>query len=347
MTQDMNEHIARFMALSSGHIKSMLLILAGRLGLGDLLREGPLTAGEIAARTGCSQDSLERFLRGMAAVGILRSRSGAYDSTPLLEFVPFLLAPGFDETGHRAWAHAQRTMQSGEPGWVEAFGKPYFSCLDENRELSRAFDQWNTDTCRRLIPVILDLCDFTRFSHVADLGGGQGLFLAEVLKANPGMQGTLFDRPEVVKQAGELLVREGVEERVEVIGGDIFQDIPDGPDAYLLSRVLLNWGDEQALSILSSCRRGMGAQSKLLIMDILTTGPEHPAHRDSIINDLNLFVIWGGGSRTEKEWRELVTKAGLRFETIRCAEPPSTFCVIEARPGNSKDPGPEDQSSMF
>ncbi|MFH1490893.1 MAG: methyltransferase, partial [Pseudomonadota bacterium] len=113
----------------------------------------------------------------------------------------------------------------------------------------------------------------------------------------------------------------------------IFQGIPEGCDAYLLCRILLNWGHEQALAILRSCRRGMGAHSKLLIIDFLTTGPEHPAHMDSVINDLNLFVIWGGGSRTEKAWRELVAEAGLVFEGVRCAEPPSTLCVIEARPG--------------
>ena len=44
----------------------------------------------------------------------------------------------------------------------------------------------------------LEAYDFTRFSCVVDVGGGQGLLLKEILLACPSARGVLFDQPHVI-----------------------------------------------------------------------------------------------------------------------------------------------------
>ena len=47
------------------------------------------------------------------------------------------------------------------------------------------------------------------------------------------------------------------------VGGDFFQDVPRGGDAYLLKHVIHDWNDERAVQILTACRRAMGPDARL------------------------------------------------------------------------------------
>ena len=75
-------------------------------------------------------------------------------------------------------------------------------------------------------PAIAEAYDFAGISHVIDIGGGHGKVLASILKAHPHLRGTLFDLSRVAQVAQSLLAKEGVGDRCEVIGGDMFTSVP-------------------------------------------------------------------------------------------------------------------------
>ena len=77
-----------------------------------------------------------------------------------------------------------------------------------------------------------------------DVGGGQGALLHGILCANPKLHGVLFDQPSVV--AGAESLRTGaIAQRCEIVGGDFFQAVPEGADAYLMRVVLHDWNEPQ------------------------------------------------------------------------------------------------------
>jgi hypothetical protein len=45
------------------------------------------------------------------------------------------------------------------------------------------------------------------------------------------------------------------------------QEVPRGGDAYLLKHVIHDWHDERAIEILNACRRAMGAEATLLLIE--------------------------------------------------------------------------------
>ncbi|WP_333312531.1 MULTISPECIES: methyltransferase [unclassified Microcoleus] len=45
----------------------------------------------------------------------------------------------------------------------------------------------------------------------------------------------------------------GVKDRCQIVGGNFFDSVPRGGALYLLSRVLLNWDDTDAIKILKKC----------------------------------------------------------------------------------------------
>jgi hypothetical protein len=76
----------------------------------------------------------------------------------------------------------------------------------------------------------------------------------------------------------------------------MFREIPTGGDLYLLKGVLHDWDDASAREILADCRRALGSQAKLLIIDyVVGLGGAETAAR---LGDLQTLVRNGGRNRT-------------------------------------------------
>ncbi len=87
--------------------------------------------------------------------------------------------------------------------------------------------------------------------------------------------GTVFDLPRLAEGATRQIAAARLADRCRFIGGDFFETIPDGFDAYLLKHVIHDWDNASALRILENCRRAMGPDGKLLIVE----GVYPAAHR--------------------------------------------------------------------
>jgi hypothetical protein len=65
--------------------------------------------------------------------------------------------------------------------------------------------------------------------------------VAALLRANPAAKGVLFDRPNVIAEARHVIHGLGLNERVELVEGDFFEEVPAGADLYLLKWILHDW----------------------------------------------------------------------------------------------------------
>ena len=106
-----------------------------------------------------------------------------------------------------------------------------------------------------------------RCHRIVEVGGGFGVTLTAILKSYAGINGTLFDRPEVTRAAQDRLDDAGVAARCEIVPGDAFDAVPRGGDLYLLSRVIHDWHDEKAVRILRSCRAAMSDDAMLVVIE--------------------------------------------------------------------------------
>ena len=124
----------------------------------------------------------------------------------------------------------------------------------------------------------------------------------------------------------------GLTDRYRFVAGDFFEAVPDGFDAYLLKHVIHDWDDARAVRILENCRRAMGPEAKLLIIEGVYPPriDGSPESRGAAANDVNMLVCTGGRQRSEAEFRELYAAAGFRLTRIiptGAAAP----CVIEGK----------------
>jgi hypothetical protein len=149
---------------------------------------------------------------------------------------------------------------------------------------------------------------------VADIGGGKGTFLAAILRARPGLRGTLLELERSVGAAREYLSEQGVAERTEVVAGDFFAAVPSGAEAYHLAHVLHNWSDEQSVDILRLIRSAMPEGSRLLVVEMVLPSDDRPHFAKDL--DIRMLTMHEGKERTEGEFSALLASAGFRLDRV-------------------------------
>ena len=139
----------RLLTLVRGCRISQAIYVATRLGIPDLLADGPREVDELAHATGSHRPSLHRVLLFLAGVGVLDKvgprRFALTELAALLRTgVPGSLRPAvlllLDESHWRPWGHLLHTVQTGEPAFHHAHGAGLFDYLAGHPEVASVFN---------------------------------------------------------------------------------------------------------------------------------------------------------------------------------------------------------------
>jgi hypothetical protein len=322
----------------AGSWVSQALYVAAKLGIADLLQEGPQPCKRLAQATQTHADSLYRLLRALASVGVfVEDEEACFSLTPMAELlrtdVPGSLRAYAIMLGEpeywRAWESVLHSVRTGQPAFDHVFGKPLFQYLATHSEAARIFDDAMTSRSDQENIAITEAYDFTGAQTVVDVGGGQGSLLALILKDYPSARGVLFDMPHVLGPARTRLKSAGWATRLTFVDGDFFATVPDGGDLYVLKKVIHDWSDEGAHEILTNCRTAMSGKGRLLLIEPVIASGNAPSFNKWL--DLLMLVITDGGrERTEREHRELLAAAD--FQLNRVIPTRASVSIIEAAP---------------
>jgi hypothetical protein len=324
-----------------GQMVCVALGSAARLGIPDLLADAPMDAEQIARASGAHAPSMRRLLRALVAFGVFEELpDGRFELTPLSQAlradVPGSMHSMAAMIGggptQRAWADALHSILTGTTATEHVYGHGVFDVLATDPAEADIFNRAMTENTAIIASELLAAYDFSRFSTIVDVGGGQGLLLAEVLRAHPTAHGILFDLPEVVAGAPPVLERAGVSDRCQVAGGSFFDDVPAGGDLYMMKAIVHAFDDDRAAVILRNCRERMAPSSRVAVLDRvmperITT--DEMAQR-AVLMDMNMLVLTGGHERTEREFATLFRAAGLSPSSVSATS--SGVCVLEAVP---------------
>jgi O-methyltransferase/methyltransferase family protein len=337
------EHREELFRLLAGYRVSQALYVAATLGLADRLADGPVGSEELARATGTHPGALYRLLRFLAGAGLfLEVAPRRFALTPLGAGLradapdsirPFALML-LDEVHWPAWGQLLHSVRTGETAFARVHGAGFFDYLARHPEAAGIFQRAMTSNTAQSGEAITWAYDFGGIGRLVDVGGGQGLLLATVLRAHPAMRGVLFDRPEVVAGAGATLEAAGVAERCEVVGGDFFRAVPPGGDAYLLRQVVHDWDDARAAVILAHCRGAMGRAGRLLVVE-RALASDHRRAMPELHLDLEMLVNLGGLQRTDAEYGALFAAAGFRLSAIVPLGDAAHFSVFEGLPADA------------
>ena len=328
--------------LRNGYMVSHAMFVVAKLGIADHLIDGPEGSDELARSTGTHAATLDRVLRFLSSVGIfteIAPRRFALTSlgSGLRSDIPGSIQPMTVLVSHesiqQAWGQLLHTVQTGDISFDHVQGMGFFDYIGEHPDVAALFHQAMTGAAvsSSSETAVATVYDFSSMHRIVDVGGGEGRLLASILHAYPTLRGILFDRPEVVANAPEVLAAAGVAERCEIVGGDFFAAIPAGGDGYLLQQIIHDWDEPRAVAILRQCRRAMSASSTLLVVEVAI--PKDAGHASPVLEtDMQMMVLAGGIQRTDAGYRALFAETGFRLTTIVPLGDASGYSIFEGVP---------------
>jgi predicted O-methyltransferase YrrM len=319
---------------------SQALHVVVRLGIADILRDGPQSNAQLAALTGSDASALGRVMRFLVANGIFDEPSpdrfalntlGAALRTDIPESIAAWAGLYPQEAVWRAWGYLEYTVRTGETAYDHVHGMGRFEHLQRLPEQAAEFQAAMSSGVAAGGQALVDAYDFSGVRRVMDVGGGSGSQLAILLKAYPHLTGVLFDLPEMVATAKPVLEAAGILDRCEMIGGDFFTSVPAGADVYILRRVIHDWDDARSVDILRQCRKAMNPGSRLLVIEQRIASDPHAALLVRRM-DIQMLVATGGKERTDGEYAELFEKSGFQLASITPLEGTIPTCIFEGVP---------------
>ncbi|MCC5669506.1 acetylserotonin O-methyltransferase [Nostoc sp. CHAB 5784] len=303
---------------------SQLIYAAAKLGIADLLKDGPKSSEKLAISSGTHASSLYRALRALSSYGIFKEvEPNCFGLTPLAETLQSGV-PGSirnmaitcgDEYYYYPFGKILYTLQTGKSAFHHFHGIGIFEYLMQHSDSGKCFDEAMTDYVSQMHISFAAAYDFSGVKKVVDVGGGHGTLIKSILKANPAVTGILFDRPSVIEGSSKSIEAAGLAERCEVVGGDFFESLPSGGDVYILSSIIHGWNNEDSARILRNCHRAMVNNGRLLLGELVIPTGNEPFFGK--IHDINLMIAGDSGQeRTENDFRKLYDMSGFKLTRI-------------------------------
>src|SRR5262245_25516584 len=320
----MTESRSKVFDLIFGRWRSQILYAGVKLGIFDMLREQPKEALVIAQELGIDPNLSYRLLRTLGSLELLRESAdrkfSLTDTGQLLRsdhpatlHGMVVLTEGPEHYALRK--HLSDMVRDGrQNAFVREFGRMAFDYGVEHPEYARAFDEaMSNHSCLQTDWTLeaLKAYDFSKISHLCDVGGGQGHLLCSILAEYPFIKGTVLERASVIANRQQLWdTRLDVSERCEYVAGDMFGKIPKA-DAYIMKMILHDWSDDECVRILSNIRSAAANRSRAFIVEHIVPGPETPHF--SKLYDIQM-MCWGTGrERTLDEYAALLRKGGWTY----------------------------------
>lgn len=304
------------------------------LRVADALRDGPLGLTELAERCSALPDPLGRVLRFLVHRGVFEEPENDVfapndAARALREDDPRGIREWLDLDGalgraDLAFTELLEQVRGNQSAYTATFESPFWEDLERDDDLSDSFDGIMETKTQGLAPTVANSYDWKRFDRVADIGGGRGVLIGQILRAHPSVYGIVVDLPTTVEHAREHLRDHGVADRTEAVSASFFDPLPVQADAYVLCDVLGDWDDEDAARILRRCAEAGGPNASVIVVERL---PEAENMASFTEMDLRMMVYVGGRMRDRARTERVVASAGLFVAGVTRLD--SDYCIIE------------------
>lgn len=313
-------HARELFDLCSGFVYSQVLYAGVQLNLFGKLRNGPLSMAELAVAVALPLEGTERLVRAAAALDLVEAtQDGRWRLTvngasiapstgleKLIEHNQLLYRDLLDPVAMLRDPKRSQTAIAAYFPYGEA-GRPE----DVDPEAAARYSDLMASTVPPLAEEVMDAYPVARHRRLLDVGGGIGAFVALMGDRAPALDLMLFDLPAVAVHATAQLKSNGLEHRSTVHAGNFQTDaLPPGADLITLVRVLLDHGDEVALTVLRRARAALEPGGTLLVVEPFS-GIKGAERVGDAYFGLYLFAMGRGRTRTIAQHQALLRAAGF------------------------------------
>jgi trans-aconitate methyltransferase len=259
--------------------ETMAVLALADLGVFEALRAGPMTAAELAKKTGAVERRLGPFLDAVASIGFLERRNTQYalvrgDGDLLDPAGPWATQIGLGGLAGFFGDLAGTVERLRSGGRLDKAGTGA-EVPDEQRHRFLRYMHARVGRAAREVAALLTE---EPVDVVADLGSGAGTYAFEILRRAPRANAVLVDRPNAEPVVAELARAARVEDRAAFVGGDLFDvDFGRGFDLVLLADVLHSYGREANARLIALAADRLVSGGRVAVkdyrIDLERTGP--------------------------------------------------------------------------
>lgn len=299
-----------------------------RLNVPDVLKEhGPQTAPALTERLGvdAKPEFLERVLRACASVGLFsEDTDGRFGPTALSDVLTTSspvsvkkLAEVFGASWWNLWGGLESALRTGESQPMALFGMAYWDYCRSNPKEMEDFGEAMKSNSINSMRGVLELYDFSGARKVVDVGGGFGHLAIALVQKYETLRAVVLDLPDLIPMARQQTEgeNEGVVQRVEFVGGDMFEEVPKA-DVYILKHIIHDWDDARCTRLLRNCRASMEGDGRVLCVDAVLPPMGNTSGTPAKFLDVDMIVFDMGKERTEEQWKELYATADFEIASI-------------------------------
>lgn len=221
---------------------------------------------DLARELKVSERGLSILCRNLAMTGLLHKRGNRYRNSPLAAS-----ALNADDPAYRGsylhlmtnhWNHWLRLMESVRTG--EPLDKDEPEAPDYRRQFTWAMHYRTLETA----PMIAAQLPLNKAKTLLDLGGGPGTYAMAFLAKNPGLRGTVADRPAALEVAKEIAATHTAGSRLSYLALDLLtDDIAGRFDVIWYSNVLHIYSPKQNLDVFRRAKAALNDGGRLIIQD--------------------------------------------------------------------------------
>ncbi|MFF2550454.1 methyltransferase [Nocardia sp. NPDC058058] len=228
------------------------------------------------------------------------------------------------------------TIATGDAAYPRRYGRSFWADLDADPALRKSFDAQMKWRFKAMAGQIAEQFDWGRFTHIVDVGGGDGTLLTAILRAHPGVRGQVLDLAPTAALATETFRAAGLTDRATAMSGNFFDPLPTGADAYILSDILHDWDDTHARAILTECAQAADPNGVVVVLE--------PIRGEGANTAINLFMLmcFAGRERTVDELTRLAADCGLTPLVVTRVADGRTAIKFQPTGRLERTPGPAD-----
>lgn len=316
-----------------GFVASQALYALVELRVLHLLAEGALATAALAQRLAVPEPRMAVLLQAGAALKLLRQKRGSWHLTP--RGGAFLTVPGLEamvrhhDVLYRDLADPVAFFRGQTQPELAGFWPYVFGAgAAADPGLADRYSRLMADSQALVAADTLRLADFRGVTHLMDVGGGTGAFLAAVAVVHPDLRLTLFDLPAVVPGASARLAP--FAPRVSITPGSFRDDpLPRGADAISLIRVLYDHADETVDRLLRAVHDALPPGGRLIISEPMSGG-NSPDPATDVYFAVYTLAMQTGRTRSAAEIARKLADAGFSAPRDHGAPRPFVTRVVTA-----------------
>jgi hypothetical protein len=308
MDKKLTQNLQDFARLWGGFRASRVILTANNYRVFDHLTK-PKTASEIARKIETDPRATEILLDAVTAVGLLAKSGGKYRDTEMAKKFLVTESPLYqgDMLRHadnlwKSWSGLDEVVKTGKPNRSGTRDYDAFIRAMHNNSVFRA-------------KTVIDAIDPKYVTRALDLGGGPGTYSMELAKRRIIV--TLFDLPETIKIAQEIVGPQKPKHIHFVAGNYHTDDIGFGYDLVLVSQIVHSLSVDESIGLIRKAREALTPQGTLAIHEFLLEKDRAYPVPGALFSVNMLVNTPDGRSYTVEEMRGWFKKAGLKAIKVK------------------------------